>query len=72
MAAKNDSDSHRGGSKLPTISETDFPTWEMLFNASLMRFTGVQEAFEIEVAEDETPEDKEIRIEAYGKGNRKA
>jgi len=72
MAAKDKgSDSHRGV-KLPTISETDFPTWDMLFNASLMRHPGVQEAFEIEVSEDETPEDKEIRINTYGKGNRKA
>ena len=44
------------------ISETDFPTWEMLFNASLMRHIGVQEAFKIEVPEDETQEDKELRI----------
>ena len=71
MAARNGSDPHRGG-KLPSISEVDFLTWEMLFNASLMRHIGVQEAFEIEVPEDETEEDKELRIETYGKGNRKA
>jgi hypothetical protein len=71
MVAREGSDPHRGG-KLPSISETDFPTWEMLFNASLMRHIEVQEAFEIEVHEDETQEDKELRIETYEKGNRKA
>jgi hypothetical protein len=72
MAAKNGSDSHRVGNRLPEISEIDFPTWDMLFSAILMRYPGVYEAFEVEVSEDETIEQKEIRIKTHGKGNKKA
>ena len=38
MEAKNGSDPHRGGSKMPGIGETDFPTFHMLLTASMMRY----------------------------------
>ena len=68
MEARNGSDPHKGGSKMPGISDTDFPTYHMLLTASMMRHPGVNEAFETEIPEEESEEDKLLRLEAHEKG----
>ena len=45
MEARKGSDPHRGGNKMPGIGETDFPTFQMLLTASMIRHNGVNEAF---------------------------
>ena len=72
MKARNGSDPHKGGSKMPGIGDTDFPTFHMLLTASIMRHPGVNEAFETEIPEEESEEDKLLRLEAHEKGNKKA
>ena len=63
MEARNGSDPHKGGSKMPGIGDTDFPTYHMLLTASMMRHPGVNEAFETEIPEEESEEDKLLRLE---------
>ncbi len=41
MVAREGSDPHKGGSKMPGIGDTDFPTYHMLLTASMMRHPGV-------------------------------
>ena len=72
MEARNGSDPHRSGSKMPGIGETDFPTFQMLFTASMMRYDGVNEALETEIPEDESAEEAALRMETHRKGNKKA
>ena len=72
MEERNGSDPHKGGSKMPGIVDTDFPTYHMLLTASMMRHPGVNEAFETEIPEEESEEDKLLRLEAHKKGNKKA
>ena len=72
MEARNGSDPHRGGSKMPVIGETDFPTFQMLLSAHMMRYNGVNEAFETEIPDDESEEDTALRLATHGKGNKKA
>ena len=57
---------------MPAIGDTDFPTFHMLFSASLLRYSGVNEALECEIPEDETEEDKAVRLNTHEKGNKKA
>ena len=72
MEARNGSDPHRSGSNMPKIGETDFPTFQMLLTAFMMRHNGVYEAFETEIPEDESEEDAWSRLATHGKGNQKA
>ena len=41
MEARNGSDPHRSGSNMPKNGETDFPTFQMLLTAFMMRHNGV-------------------------------
>ena len=44
----------------------------MLLLAHMMRFNGVNEAFETEIPDDESEEDAALRLTTHGKGNKKA
>ncbi len=54
MKARNGSDPHKGGSKMPGIGDTDFPTYHMLLTASTIRHSGVNEVFKTEIPKDES------------------
>ncbi len=57
MEARNGSDHHKVGNKMPEIGDTDFSTYHMFLTASMMRYFGVNEAFETEIPKDESEED---------------
>ncbi len=50
----------------------DFSTFQMRLSANMMRYNGVNEAFETEKPDDESEKDAALRLATLGKGNKKA